>query len=77
MNLFCKKIIRFNPQMMDFITLEFQCVVGVDKDSSVMGVGKDSVHDAWVSVISFHSMTCRIPFRISIFFIGMLMGNVV
>ena len=51
-------------------------MVGVGKDSSVMGVVKDSVHDAWVSVISFHSITCRIPFRISIFFIGMLMGNV-
>ena len=48
-------------------TLASQCVVGV---------GKDSVHDAWVSVISFHSMKCRIPFRISIFFIGMLMRNV-
>ena len=49
------------------------CVVGFGDDSSIMGVGKDSVHDAWVSVISFHCMTCRIPFRIDIFFIGMLM----
>ena len=60
--------------MMDFYhTLASQCVVGVDKDSSIMGVGKGSVHDAWVNVISFHSMACRIPFRISIFFIRMLM----
>ena len=51
-------------------------MVGVGKDSSIMGVGKDSVHDAWVSVKTFHSTTCRIPFRISIFFIGMLMQNV-
>ena len=30
---------------------------------------------AWymMSRISFHDMTCRIPFRIDIFFIGMLM----
>ena len=27
----------------------------------VIEVCKDSRHDAWVSVISFHSMTCRIP----------------
>ena len=54
-------------------TLASQCVARVGKDLSIMGVGKDSVHDAWVSVISFHSMSYRIPFRISIFFIGMLM----
>ena len=42
-----------------------------------MGVGEDLIHDAWVSVISFQSMTRRIPFRMNIFFIGMLMRNVV
>ena len=51
--------------------------MGVGKDTSIMGVGKDLVHDTWVSVISFHSMACMIPYRISIFFIGMLMRNVV
>ena len=77
MNLFCKMIIECNPQMMDLITLAPQCVIGVGKNSIIMGVGKDLVHDAWVSVISFHTMTYRIPFRISIFFIGTLMRNVV
>ena len=48
-------------------------MVGVSKDLSIMGGCKDSVHDAWVSVISFHSMEYRMTFRISIFFIGMLM----
>ena len=52
-------------------------MVGVGKDSSIIGVGKDSVHDAWVSVISFHIMTCRIPFRISIFFIRTLLRIIV
>ena len=43
-------------------------MVGVSKDLSIMGVSKDSVHDAWVSVISFHCMTCRILFRNSILY---------
>ena len=35
------------------------------------GVGEDSGHGAWL--ISFHFMACRIPYRIDIFLIGMLM----
>ena len=46
MNLFCKMIIGCNPKMMDFITHGvWRCVIGVDEDSGVMGVGKDSRHD--------------------------------
>ena len=47
--------------------------IGVGEDLGIMVVGKDSVHDAWISVISFHGMACIIPFRIDIFFIEMLM----
>ena len=57
MNLFCKMIIRCNPEMMDFITHGlWHCVIGVGKDSSVMGVGKGSGHGACLSLISFHGM---------------------
>ena len=43
MNWFCKMIIGCNLEMMDFIMHEpWHCVIGVGKDSSVMGVGKDS-----------------------------------
>ena len=57
MNLFCKMIIGCNPEMMDFITHELRhCVIGVGKDSSVMGVGKDSGHGTWLSLISSHGM---------------------
>ena len=45
-----------SSRMMVYHTWTSQCVVGVDEDSGIMGVGKDSVHDAWVSVISFHGM---------------------
>ena len=40
-------IIGCNPSMTDFITLTSHCVVGVGKESSVMGAGKDSdmVHE--------------------------------
>ena len=42
---------------MDFITHGlWHCVIGVDKDSSVMGVGEDSGHDTWLSLISSHGM---------------------
>ena len=45
MNLFCKMIIGCNPEMMDFIMHGlWHCVVGVGKDSGVMGVGKDLGH---------------------------------
>ena len=45
MNFFCKMIIGHNPEIMDFITHGLcHCVIGVDKDLSVMGVGKDSGH---------------------------------
>ena len=48
--------------MMDFITRWHpHYVVGIDKDSGMMGVGKDSGHGTWLSLISFHGMTCRIP----------------
>ena len=48
--------------MMDFIThWLWHCVIGVGKDSSVMGVDKDSGHGTLLSLISFHDMTCRIP----------------
>ena len=61
-----------SSRMTIYHTWTSQCVVGFDENSGIMGVDKDLVHDAWVSVISFHGMTCRIPFRIGIFFIGML-----
>ena len=61
MNLFCKMIIGCNPEMMDFITHGlWHCVIGVDKDLGVMGVGKDSGHGTWLSLISSHLMACRI-----------------
>ena len=45
MNLFRKMIIGCNPEMVDFIRHgPWHYVIGVDKDSSVMGVGKDSRH---------------------------------
>ena len=31
-------------------------VIGVGKDSGVMGVGKDSRHITWLSLISSHGM---------------------
>ena len=38
-------IIGYNLEMMDFIMYEpWHCVIGVSKDSVVMGVGKDSGH---------------------------------
>ena len=46
MNLFCKTIIGCNPEIIDFITHGlWHYVIGVGKDSSVMGVDKDSRHD--------------------------------
>ena len=57
MILFNKMIIGCNPKMMDFIMHGlWHCVIGVGKDSSVMGVGKDSRHGAWLSLISSHGM---------------------
>ena len=45
MNLFCKMIIECNPKMMDFIThWHSHCVVGVGKDSGMVGAGKDLEH---------------------------------
>ena len=45
MNLFCKMIIGCNPEIVDFITHgPWHCVIGVSKDSSMMGVSKDSGH---------------------------------
>ena len=41
MNFVLKMIIGCNPSMTDFITLESHCVVGVSKDSGMVGVGKD------------------------------------
>ena len=37
----------------------WHCVMGVDKDSGVMGVGKGSGHGTCLSLS--HFMTCRIP----------------
>ena len=57
MNLFCKMIIGCNPEMKDFITHRlWHCVIEVDKDLRVMGVGKDSGHGTWLSLISSHDM---------------------
>ena len=57
MNLFCKMIIGCNPEMMGFITHGlWHCVIGVGKDSGVMGVGEDSGHGIWLSPISSHDM---------------------
>ena len=61
MNLFCKMIIGINSEMMDFITHGlWHCVIGVDKDSSVMGGSKDSGHGTWYMIeshlISWHDM---------------------
>ena len=45
MNLFCKMIIGCNQEMMDFIMHgPRHCVIGVGKDSSMIGVGKDLGH---------------------------------
>ena len=45
MNLFCKMIIRCNPEMMDFITHgPRHYVIGVGKDAGMMRVSKDSGH---------------------------------
>ena len=45
MKFFCKMIIGCNLEMMNFITHKpWHCVIGVGKDSDVMGVGKDSEH---------------------------------
>ena len=41
-------IIGCNPEMVDFITYGLRhCVIGVDKGSGGMGVGKDSGHGTW------------------------------
>ena len=57
MNLFCKMIIGVNPEMVDFIMHGlWHCVIGVGKDSGVMGVSKDSEHGTWLSLISYHGM---------------------
>ena len=57
MNLFCKMIIGYNPEMIDFITHGlWHCVIGVSKELGVMGVGKDSGHGTWLSLISSHGM---------------------
>ena len=43
--------------MMDFITHElWHYGIGVDKDSDVMGVDKDSGYGTWLSLISSHGM---------------------
>ena len=43
--------------MMDFITHGlWHCVIGVGKNSGVMGVDKDSEHGTWLSLISSHDM---------------------
>ena len=43
--------------MMDFITHGlWHCVIGVRKDSSVMGVGEDLGHGTWLSLISSQGM---------------------
>ena len=61
MNLFCKMIIGCNPEMMDFITHGlWHCVIGVGKDSGVMGVDKDS--GAWYMVES-HLNSCHVEFQ--------------
>ena len=45
MYLFCKMTLGCNPEMMDFITHGlWHYVIRVDKDLSVMGVGKDLGH---------------------------------
>ena len=50
-------IIGCNLEMMDFITHGlWPCVIGVGKDSGVMGVWKDSGHGTWLSLISSHGM---------------------
>ena len=43
--------------MMDFITHRlWHCMIGLGKESGVMGVGKDSGHGTWLSLISSHDM---------------------
>ena len=50
-------IIGCNLEMMNFITHElWHYVIGVDKDSGVMGASKDSGHGTWLSLISSHGM---------------------
>ena len=45
MNLICTMIIGCNPEIIDFITHgPRHCVIGVDKDSGMKRVGKDSGH---------------------------------
>ena len=62
MNLFCKMIIGCNPEMMDFIMHGlWHCVIGVGKNSGVMGADKDLRHGTWLILISSHLMACRIP----------------
>ena len=57
MNLFCKMIIRYNLEMMDFIMHElWYCVIGVGKYLGVMGVSKGLGHGTCLSLISFHGM---------------------
>ena len=57
MNLFCKMIIRCNSEIMDFITHGlWPYVIGVGMDSGVMGIGKESGHGTWLSLISSHGM---------------------
>ena len=57
MNLFCKMIIGCNQEMIDFITHGlWHCVIGVGKNSGVMGVGKDSGYGTWLSLISSYGM---------------------
>ena len=57
MNLFCKMIIVCNPQMMGFIMHGlWHCVIGVDKESGVIGASKGSGHGTCLSLIPFHGM---------------------
>ena len=57
MKLFFKMIIGCNSDMMEFITHGlWHYVIGVGKDSSVMGVSEDSGHGTWLSLISSHGM---------------------
>ena len=57
MNWFCKMIIGCNLEMMNFNTHGlWHCVIGVGKDSGVMGVGKGLGHGTCLSLISFHGM---------------------
>ena len=42
----------------------------------VVGVGKDLVYGAWMSLTSFHSMTCRIPNIELHMLLGIVVDNV-